>query len=649
VIPSAAVSTVRGAERPGLARRWGDLVLAGVVVSVVGMMIIPLPTFVLDLLLTINISLAVLVLLVSIYIPDALSIASFPTILLVTTLYRLALNVSSTRLILLQADAGHVIRAFGEFVVRGNYVVGAIVFLILTLIQFIVIAKGSERVSEVAARFTLDAMPGKQMAIDADLRAGALDLEEARRRRRGLQRESQFYGAMDGAMKFVKGDAIASILITFINILGGLTIGVLQQDLSAVQSLQTYGLLTIGDGLVTQIPALLLSTAAGMVITRVASEEQGAALGAEIGSQILAQPRALAITGGLLCLLAIVPGLPTVPFLVLGVTALVAARGVHRAHRRAEERARQEATAPLDRARAREEARAPLAVPLILDLGKDIDPHRTVAGRSLVDDSLPAIREQLFDDLGLQVPAIRVRAPWPEIAADEFVVRLWEVPVARGRHPPGTPPELLVDDVRAAIRRHAAELVGIQEVQTMLDALERTHPALVRAVVPKPVSTTLLSDLLRRLVEEGVSIRNLREILEALAQFAPVERDPVVLTEHVRVSLRRAITHKFAADGELRAFRLDPEIEDAIRDAIQRTPSGNYLALSPDASSDIVGAVSAALAEQPDAPRVILTQLDVRRYVRRLLELSHPEVAVLSVQEIAPDVKLAPVGRIGMR
>ena len=624
------------------------MVLAGFVVSVVGMMIIPLPTFVLDLLLTVNVSLAVLILLVSIYIPDALSIASFPTILLVTTLYRLALNVSSTRLILLQADAGQVIRAFGEFVVRGNYVVGAIVFLILTLIQFIVIAKGSERVSEVAARFTLDAMPGKQMAIDADLRAGALDLEEARRRRRGLQRESQFYGAMDGAMKFVKGDAIAGILITLINILGGLAIGVLQRDLSAVQSLQTYGLLTIGDGLVTQIPALLLSTAAGMVITRVASEEQGSALGAEIGAQILSQPRALAVTGALLCLLAAVPGLPTVPFAVLGVTALIAARGVQRAHRRAEDRARQEATAPLDRVRAREEARAPLAIPLILDLGKNIDPHQRVAGASLVDDLLPALREQLFADLGLQVPAVRVRAPWPEIAPDEFVVRLWEVPVARGQHPRGTPHERLVDSVRAAIRRHAAELVGIQEVQTMLDALERTHPALVRAVVPKPVSTTLLADLLRRLVDEGVSIRNLREILEALAQFAPVERDPVVLTEHVRVSLRRAITHRFARDGELRAFRLAPEIEEAIRDAIQRTPSGNYLALSPEASSEIVGAVSGALDAQPDAPRVVLTQLDVRRYVRRLLELSHPEVAVLSVQEIAPDVRLAPVALIGM-
>ncbi len=642
------MSTVGGAERPGLARRWGDLALAAVVVSVVGMMIVPLPTFGLDLLLTVNISLAVLVLLVSIYIPDALSIASFPTILLVTTLYRLALNVSSTRLILLQADAGHVIRAFGEFVVRGNYVVGAIVFLILTLIQFIVIAKGSERVSEVAARFTLDAMPGRQMAIDADLRAGAFDLEEARRRRRALQRESQFYGAMDGAMKFVKGDAIAAILITFINVLGGLAIGVLQRDMSAVDSLQVYGLLTIGDGLVSQIPALLLSTAAGLVITRVASEDPGQAIGAEIGAQILAQPRALAITGGLLCVLAAIPGLPAVPFLALGATALVAARGVRRAQRRAEERARHEATAPRDRSRAREEARAPLAVPLILDLGKDIDPHRTVSGKSLVDDLLPAVRDQLFDELGLQVPPIRVRAPWAEIAPDELVVRLWEVPIARDHHARGAPLELVADRVKAAIRRHAAELVGIQEVQTMLDAFERTHPALVRAVVPKPVSTTLLADLLRRLVDEGISVRNLREILEALAQYAPVERDPVVLTEHVRVALRRAITHRYAPDGELHAFRLAPEIEETVRDAIQRTPSGNYLALAPELATEIVAAIGTALAAHPDAPRVLLTQLDVRRYLRRLIEVDHPDVAVLSVQEIAPEARVVPVTRIGL-
>ncbi|MBI2895438.1 MAG: FHIPEP family type III secretion protein [Deltaproteobacteria bacterium] len=614
------------------------------------MMIIPLPTFLLDILLTINISLGVLILLVAIYIPDALSIASFPTILLVTTLYRLALNVSSTRLILLQADAGEVIRAFGTFVVGGNYVVGGIVFLILTLIQFIVIAKGSERVSEVAARFTLDAMPGKQMSIDADLRAGAFDLDEARRRRRLLQRESQFYGAMDGAMKFVKGDAIAGILITFINILGGLAIGVLMRDMNAGDSLVTYGLLTIGDGLVSQIPALVISTAAGMVVTRVASEEAGSALGAEIGSQILAQPKALAITGGLLLALAAVPGLPAVPFVILGATALVAARGIHRSQARAIERARQEATAPVDRTRAREEARAPLAVPLILDLGKEIDPlaRPEKGGENLVEDLLPAVRERMFDELGVQVPQIRVRAPWPELEPEEYEIRLHEVPVARGRLPKGTPPKVIAENVLASLRRYASELVGIQEVQTMLDALDRTHPALVRAVVPKPVSTTLLADLLRRLVDEQVSIRNLREILEALAQFAPVEKDPVVLTEHVRSALRRALTHRYAHDGTLACFRLAPEIEEAIRDAIQRTPSGNYLALAPDLGREIVGSIVATLAANPDAPRILLTQMDVRRYVRRLIELESPDTTVLSVQEISPEVRIQPVARVEM-
>ncbi|MDQ3037648.1 MAG: flagellar biosynthesis protein FlhA, partial [Myxococcota bacterium] len=300
-----------------LTRRFADAAIALLVVLIVGMMIIPLPTPLLDVLIAGNISIAVLMVLVAMYVPDAQSFTSFPTILLITTLFRLALNVSSTRLILLQADAGAVIRAFGEFVVQGNYVVGAVVFLILTLIQFLVIAKGSERVAEVGARFTLDAMPGKQMAIDAELRTGGTTQDEARRRRRTLQREAQFYGAMDGAMKFVKGDAIAGIIITAINIVGGLVIGVAMHDLSAGESLRLYGLLTIGDGLVSQIPSLLISTAAGLVVTRVASEDEHSSLGADVGRQIFGNPRALAIAAVFLVALGLVPGLPTIPFFVL--------------------------------------------------------------------------------------------------------------------------------------------------------------------------------------------------------------------------------------------------------------------------------------------------------------------------------------------
>src|SRR5688572_3378097 len=303
-----------------------DAALAALVIAVVGLMVVPLPTWLLDLLIASNLAISVAILLVSLYVSDALKIAAFPTLLLITTLVRLALNVSSTRLILLQADAGEVIRAFGQFVVRGNYVVGGVVFLILTIIQFVVIAKGSERVAEVGARFTLDAMPGKQMAIDAELRSGSIDGNEARRRRRALLRESQFYGAMDGAMKFVKGDVIASLIITIVNILGGLAIGVGQRDMELAAALKRYGLLTIGDGLVTQIPALVMATAAGVLVTRVASEEADTPLGAELASQIFGQPQALRVSSFFVLGLAVVPGLPALPFLVIGGLLFAASR-----------------------------------------------------------------------------------------------------------------------------------------------------------------------------------------------------------------------------------------------------------------------------------------------------------------------------------
>src|SRR5689334_22456249 len=320
-----------------------ELGLAALVVSVVAMMIVPLPTWLLDLLIATNLSLAVTVLLVVLYVPEALAIATFPTLLLLTTLFRLALNVSSTRLILLQANAGEVIKAFGTFVVRGNYVVGGVIFLVLTIIQFIVIAKGSERVAEVGARFVLDAMPGKQMAIDAELRSGAIDGAEARRRRRQLSRESQFYGSMDGAMKFVKGDVIASLVITVVNVLGGLAIGVGQRGMPAVDALKRYGLLTIGDGLVSQIPALVLSTAAGVLVTRVASEDPDTPLGQEVASQLFGMPKALQVAAGFVLLLAMVPGLPGPPFLVLAVALFLVARGRARQIARDEQR---EATEP---------------------------------------------------------------------------------------------------------------------------------------------------------------------------------------------------------------------------------------------------------------------------------------------------------------
>ena len=677
----------------GIAKRVADITLAALVVLVVGMMIVPLPTVVLDVLIATNISAAVLVMLVATYIASGLQLSAFPTLLLITTLYRLALNVSSTRLILLQADAGDVIAAFGDFVVQGNYVVGGVVFLILTLIQFLVIAKGAERVAEVGARFTLDAMPGKQMSIDAELRAGAITQEEARQKRSELGRESQFYGAMDGAMKFVKGDAIAGIVITIVNILGGLAIGVAMRDMSAGEALQTYGLLTIGDGLVSQIPALLISTAAGLVVTRVASEHDGGSLGSDVAQQIFGNPKPLRIAAVFLLILAIIPGLPALPFLLLSALLFGAALALGRSLERAAEPtivAKEEAARETKARRAM----VPLLVPVSIEVGEALtqsvtDEH---GAGPLLEEEIPALRDQLFVELGVALPAVRARAV--SGLGNRFAIALQEVPALSAEIPPEKslalespsilsslaidaepatdpfggpaawidsadaglanaesipvlgPPQIVARHLGAVVRRRAGQLVGIQEVQTMLDQLERAYPALVRAVVPKPVSLALLADILRRLVEEQVSIRPLREILETLAVHAPNERDPLTLTELVRAGLRRSITHRRSVDGVLAAFTLDSLIEEAVREAIQRSAAGSYLALPPDMARDIISAVQRETEGAP-AP-VVLTQADVRRFVRKLVEIDVPQAVILSYQELAPEATVQPLGRIAI-
>jgi len=658
------IALLRAGDVRTLLSRYSDLALAGLVVAIVGMMIVPLPTPLLDLLISVNIATGVVLLLVAIYVSDALKIATFPTLLLLTTLFRLALEVSATRLILLRADAGEVIRAFGNFVVAGNLVVGAVVFLILTMIQFIVISKGSERVAEVAARFTLDAMPGKQMSIDAELRAGHIDHNEARRRRAALARESQLFGSMDGAMKFVKGDAIAGIVVLAVNIVGGLVIGVLQRGLDVAAAARTYTVLTIGEGLVAQIPALVISTSAGIIVTRVASEEEGGHLGRDIGLQVMAQPKAIAIAAGLLAVLAIVPGLPGVPFVTLAaVLGLIAWRLLR-------------APAPADDASAAASASAagaiagaggrtaagragevslppvltPIAVEVSDELGAVIGARGPGDPGRFMTDVVPRLRERLFAELGLALPVIRLRAGAGGLAPTAFVIRLNEVPLGRGeiaREDWADAGERLGEEVLGLVRRYGHELFGLEETQALLDALERTHPALVREVVPKLISPVLLTDVLRRLVEEGISLRNLRDILGALAEWAPQERDPVALTEHVRVALRRAITYKHAGDsGMLAAYLLDPMIEDAIREGIQKTATGSYLALEPQISRDIIAAVGRALGPEGSNGAVLLTGVEIRRYVRRLVEVEHPRLAVLSFQELAPEAQIRPIARI---
>ncbi|RMH43362.1 MAG: EscV/YscV/HrcV family type III secretion system export apparatus protein [Deltaproteobacteria bacterium] len=688
-------------------RKHADLVLAGLVVSIIGMMIVPLPTFLLDILLSLNVTLAVVLLMVSIYIGDALRIAAFPTILLVTTLFRLGLNVSTTRLILRDGYAGEVIESFGQFVVAGNIVVGAVIFLILTLIQFIVIAKGSERVAEVAARFTLDAMPGKQMSIDADLRAGNIDQAEAQRRRSALQRESQMYGSMDGAMKFVKGDAIAGILITVINIVGGLIIGVVMRGMSAGDAAAKYTVLTIGDGLVSQIPALVISLSAGMIVTRVASEDEGAHLGHDIVTQVLAQPKAIAVAAVLLALLGIIPGLPTVPFLLLSAGTGALAYSLRMREAAAGDGAAAGAPAPAVAAGRRARGGRPGAadafaptgiVPAAIELAPDLAAAvgATDTEGSFFTETIPQIRRALYRDLGVVLPGVRARTV-PALPPNGFVVRIAELPMHQGTvrtdvclvdeepdrvavlnvpaeaapHPISgrtitavpvaaagvvqqagltawTPAQVLAMTVASTLRKYAHEFIGIQETQALLDELEKTAPALVAEVVPKVASAHLLAEVLRRLVEEQISIRDLRAILHAMAEWAPNEKDPVILTEYVRSALARHITHEFAPDGTLVAWLIDPMIEDTIRGAIQKTATGSFLALDPQTAADILAAFRKAFASLgPDAPPpIVLTTMEVRRYVRRLIEIELPDVVVLSFQDLRPDVNIQPVGRV---
>jgi type III secretion protein V len=660
-------------------------------VLIIGMMIIPLPPPLLDILIVSNISISVLMLLVGMAIPNGLAFASMPTVLLVTTLFRLALNISSTRLILLQAYAGRVIDSFGEFVVRGDYVVGAVIFLIITVIQYLVIARGSERVAEVGARFTLDSMPGKQMAIDADLRSGAVTSDQAQERRRALQRESQFYGAMDGAMKFVKGDAIAGIFITMVNVIAGVGIGVGARNMELVESLRLYGLLTIGDGLVSQIPSLLISTAAGVVVTRVASEHEDRSLSSDVGAQLFGNPRVVGICAVFLALLAVVPGLPAVPFLVIAALLGLLAQTQIRLGKRKRSGNRELEEDSFSK------TILPEVAPIAITFGREL------ARRMLADQktahafqkAISALREKLYVDLGIRLPNVHL-ATSNRLADDAYAIALRELTVGEGVIPlekvllldchgdfesrfasaepavdfaTGEPanwiaqseldavssdsdrllntPAIVVRHLEIVVRDRADDLVGLQEVQAMLEQLEQTQPTLVHNVVPKPVSLILLTDILRRLTREKVSIRPLREILEALTIEAASQGDAEVLTELVRGRLNRHITQRYAISGVLDVHEIDPGIEEAVRDATRKGSTGTYLALPPDQAHDIIQAISQAcpraIAEQPP---IILTQSDTRRFIRRLIEVDLPHVVVLSRSELSPEVTVKPLARV---
>ncbi|MEW6435098.1 MAG: type III secretion system export apparatus subunit SctV [Myxococcota bacterium] len=669
------------------ARSSSDIVLAVVMAMIIGAMIVPLPTWVLDAGIAVNLAAALSLLVAALYAKDALKVAAFPTLLLLTTLFRLAMNVSSTRLALSEGHAGEIIQAFGEFVVRGDYVVGAVIFAILTLVQFLVVAKGAERVAEVSARFTLDAMPGKQMSIDADLRAGAITQDDARARRRALERESQLFGSMDGAMKFVKGDVIAGLVITLINLVGGFVIGVVQNGMTAADAAGTYALIAIGDGLVSQIPSLCVAVAAGIVVTRVASEKEDDSLGTDIGAQFFGQYKALFVVAGLCVALAAMPGMPHLTFLLIAGAATLVGFGLKRLKDKPAEEKPASSTTPA----ASPQASAPpkrldelpqAVTPLTLDLAADLTPLVEENGQAFVHIDLEKVRERLFLELGIRIPGFRVRTGAP-LPAKAWALAIDEVPAGRGVLPDGTcfamatpadlaahgltaeavelpggrpvsrvneaqraqlealgvplrvPRELVAEQIAAQLKKRAPAFLGVQEVQAALTSLEQQSPALVKEALQK-VPLPLMTDVLKRLLQEQVSIRNLKAILDALV--APTtEGDAAQLAERCRSALARQISFQYASTGSLYAYLVDPAVEETLRQA------GPAAAIDPMDAGAILEGVK-RVARQGKA--VLLSSPDVRRVLRRLLEGAFPEVAVLTFTELDPELQVRPVGRL---
>ncbi|MFZ0565475.1 MAG: type III secretion system export apparatus subunit SctV [Chlamydiales bacterium] len=684
--------------------RSSDLILAAWIIAVVVMIILPVPPPVIDLLITFNLTAAVGLLMVALYIPSAIHLSMFPSLLLVTTLFRLGVNISSTRQILLHAYAGEVIQAFGKFVVAGNYVVGLVIFLIITIVQFIVVTKGAERVAEVAARFRLDAMPGKQMAIDADLRSGSIDANQAREKRALIQKESELYGAMDGAMKFVKGDVIAGMIIAFVNIVGGLIIGVGMYKMTIGQAAQVYTLLSIGDGLVSQIPSLLISLTAGIVTTRVSSERRDANLGKEISAQILREPRALLIAAAATLGLGFFKGFPLWTFAILAFILATAGISLWRKQKREAAKA---ATGAVGAIETDVEGHAMVAggaeeytltLPVILEVGKRLSLllRKAKGVPNLVEELIPKMRQALYQDMGIRYPGVHVRSESPSLEGDEYAILLNEVLVVRGKIPEGylltnetednlrrynlpfisyknaaglpslwveeknreimnkaeikywTPLEVMILHLSYFFRQSSQEFLGIQEVRSMLEFMERSFPDLVKEVT-RLVPLQKLTDIFKRLVQEQISIKDLRTIMESLSEWAQSEKDTVLLTEYIRASLKRYISYKYSqGQSTLSVYLLDPEIEEMVRGAIKQTSAGSYLALDPDSVNMILKAMRNTVGSTPPGgqPPVLLTAIDVRRFTRKLIETEFPDLAVVSYQEILPEIRIQPLGRI---
>jgi flagellar biosynthesis protein FlhA len=684
--PAPVASAVRRSS-PETGVNWREFAVPVAVLGIVLAMITPLPRFLLDILISANITLSVIVLLVSLYITKPVEFSVFPTTLLLMTLFRLALNISSARLILLNGNtgtsaAGEVIQAFGAFVVGGNYVIGVVIFLVLIAIQYVVINHGAVRISEVTARFTLDAMPGKQMSIDSDLNAGLIDENEARARRRMLASEAEFYGAMDGASRFTQRDAVASIIITAINIIAGFLIGVLQHGLDLKHALQTYTVLTIGDGLVTVIPALMISISGGLIVTRASSDTK---LGLDFQKQVFSNAQPLFLASGVLMALAAFPGLPKLPFLVLGSAVSVAAWRL-RQKNAAPEKSKTPATAP-----ARENLESLLRVePLAVEVGLGLVQLVEGGQNSPLLRRIASIRRQLASELGYILPPVRVTDNLT-LKAREYTISIKGVEIARyelahgcelaihsddkaekidgipTREPAFGMPALwiasesaekarragytIVDTISIVgthlsevARRHAHELLSRQDAKKLLDRVAEENPKVVEDLVPKLLSLAVVQKVLQNLLRERVSIRDAASILEALSEAAPITKNTVLLTEYVRQAIRRQVVKPLLDPaGDLPAYLLDQNLEQGIESAVEHTENSSHVNLSPQRVRDIQERIKKCGAPA-DAPVVLLTSSGARFFVRQITETIAPNLTVLSHNEVPPGSRIVSLG-----
>ena len=671
-----------------------DIIASLGLVSILMIMIIPLPSIILDLFLSMSITISLLILIISLYTVKAIDFSIFPSILLTTTLFRLSLNVASTRLILLHGDegssaAGTVIQSFGQFVVGGNYVVGIVIFAILVLINFMVITKGAGRVAEVAARFTLDAMPGKQMAIDADLNAGLINEDEARRRRDEISREANFHGAMDGASKFVKGDAIAAIIITLINIGAGFVIGVVQKGMPMAEAAANYTILTVGDGLVGQIPALIISTSAGLLVTRSSGDKD---FGSDLKDQFSSSGVALWVVSAILLIFAFIPGLPFFPFLILSFAVAFLAHQVDK-RTKAEKESLDEKTEEVMVSKE-ENYEEMLKVDLLqLEVGYGLIPFVDASQDGELLNRIQSIRKQFAMNTGFIVPPVHIKDNL-QLSPNQYTFSLKGIKIAESEMLPGhfmaMDPGIVTETIKGInteepafglpaiwitedkkdqaqiagytvvdcttvmathiseiIKQHSHELVGRQEVQGLLDNLAKSYPKLVEELVPSVISLGAIMRILQNLLKESVSIRDLRTILETVADWAGATQDTTVLTEYVRHALSRTISNELAVNGIIPLITLSKPVEDAILDAVQHKETGSFLAINPATAQKILDSIgsSVTLFKNDNHP-ILLVAPQIRPHVRSLTERYYPALTILSHNEISPNLKIRSLGTV---